>query len=465
VRLWIVSERAGQGGSLARQAVIPLLAGALTAAAVWGSARFRPGRHAVVLWILPLLFGLEAVAFARSYWPVSERDEFYPVTAAHRQLAQRIGRERLAGAGGALFPGSTTFYGLRSLTTNNTLPQMPEWEELIRAADPTAFEQSPVFPSLAPGAEVATSPILDRLSVRYFVVPPNLAVFGRREQAAPVQDLFLDPLTIDAEASGGPVRAVLLRLVRPWAGPAGRVVAIVRHGSGGPVSRGSREIFPGLPEGWFQVPVAEPLCPAGGCGPGLSVSVGLPPGDPGAFGPERKAISVVVGEQDGLRVDIVSNVVGYRNLDALPGIRWASGAVVEEDGDQRIRLLSGGVSADRVLLSDRGPAGSGEEADLEVLEDSGDVIRVRVHAAGDGYLVIADPLQHGWLAELDGHSVPLRAADHALVAVHVPQGSHLVEIRYGPPGWDLGLGVSAATALGLAAAFLLPLRRRRSSVV
>jgi hypothetical protein len=333
---------------------------------------------------------------------------------------------------------------------------------LIRAADPTAFEQSPVFPSLAPGAEVATSPILDRLSVRYFVVPANLAVFGRRERAAPVQDMFHDPLIIEAEAPAGPLRAVLLRLARPWAGPAGRVIVTVQDGSAEPASRGSREIFPGQPAGWFQVPVPEPRCPAG-CAKRLSVSVRVPSGDPQAVGPERAAISVMMGEEDGLRVDIVSNVVGYRNRDVLPRIRWAGSAVVEEDGPQRVRLLAAGMPEDQVLLSVPGPPGSGQEADLEVLEDSGDVIRVGVDAEGDGYLVVADPLQHGWVAELDGASVPLRAADHALVAVHVPQGSHVVEIRYEPPGRQLGLGVSAASALGLAAVFLLPLRRRTRS--
>ena len=80
-----------------------------------------------------------------------------------------------------------------------------------------------------------------------------------------------------------------------------------------------------------------------------------------------------------------------------------------------------------------------------MVEDGGDAIRVEVDAAGEGYLVVADAIQHGWEASVDGTPAPIRRADHALAAVLVPAGEHEVELRYTPPGWYPGLIVSGAS--------------------
>jgi hypothetical protein len=50
------------------------------------------------------------------------------------------------------------------------------------------------------------------------------------------------------------------------------------------------------------------------------------------------------------------------------------------------------------------------DAIIEVLRDTGDEIRARVSAVGDGYLVVADPLQYGWDATVDGR--PVRFTQH-----------------------------------------------------
>jgi uncharacterized membrane protein YfhO len=77
-----------------------------------------------------------------------------------------------------------------------------------------------------------------------------------------------------------------------------------------------------------------------------------------------------------------------------------------------------------------------------------------VDARGDGYLVVADALQQGWVGEVDGEPADLVDADHAGVAVHVPAGRHEVTLRYAPPGQRAGVAVSAASAAGIAAAWI-----------
>ena len=118
------------------------------------------------------------------------------------------------------------------------------------------------------------------------------------------------------------------------------------------------------------------------------------------------------------------------------------------------RLATGRVADDTVLLSEDGPAGSGDAGDVSVTRDTPTSLAATVRADGEGYLVVADALQQGWVAEVDGEGADLVDADHAGVAVYVPRGRHDVTLRYAPPGQRAGLAVSAVAAAGLAAAWI-----------
>ena len=173
----------------------------------------------------------------------------------------------------------------------------------------------------------------------------------------------------------------------------------------------------------------------------------------GSAGPRRPAASVVLGEDDSLRLVFADGATIYQRMNALPRIRWATHGTVIPDPAKRIFALSQGVAPDAVVLSGKGPRGSGRSARVRILQDGDDEIRVSVVASGQGYVVIADAIQHGWEARMDGRAVVLRAADHAGVAVLVPVGRHRVTLRYAPPGWKPGLAVSAISVvllLGLA---------------
>jgi hypothetical protein len=470
-RLWSVAEATGRLPDVVRASLIPLAAAGVAAAAFWAarSARWRHRLSAV--WVLPVVFAAEALTFAVPFWPRIPHDSFYPTTPAHRQLAQRLGSDRMVGAGGAMFPGTTTLYGLRSLTTNNTLPQLPPWEDLIRAVDPAAFDQSPVFPSLAPTHEVATSPVLDRLSVRFVMAPPNLPVFGRRVSiATPTSDtLMLGPGESTARPlpGEGPWRAVLVPLAKPLEVPDGSAMAAeIRDAEGETLSSGRQLVFDGQGPGTIQILLPEASCTEA-CTPPFTVEITLHARTGVAVVPEGvdggPALSIVEAADDGLRLEITATVAGYRRLNALPRIRWADTTAVMTSAGERVALLSSGLPADVVLLGRAGPEAQGQPAEIEVIRDSGDQIRASVSARGDGYLVVADPLQHGWEATLDGRPALLRAADHALVALFVPAGEHEVVFRFGLHAWRTGVWISVASAAILGLVGLAAVRRRRTS--
>jgi hypothetical protein len=165
---------------------------------------------------------------------------------------------------------------------------------------------------------------------------------------------------------------------------------------------------------------------------------------------------------DGLRLAYVDDLVVYERTNALPRIRWAGSSTVEVEPLARLEMLAAGtIPDDVVLLSDEGPEGSGAEGEADVVLDAPTSIEVDVSAAGDGYLVVADAMQQGWRAQVDGRAVDLVAADHAGAAVHVPEGDHTVTLRYRPPGQRAGVALSGLTAVGLAGAWFWGERRHR----
>jgi hypothetical protein len=121
-------------------------------------------------------------------------------------------------------------------------------------------------------------------------------------------------------------------------------------------------------------------------------------------------------------------------------------------------LASGDLAGDQVVLDRPGVPTDGKPATVDIDTDGLNRIGVRVNAEGSGYLVIADALQAGWAATVDGTPAPLVPADQGLVAVPVAAGEHQVELRYDPPYHGLGTWLTAAALLTAVA--LLAVDRR-----
>ncbi len=174
-------------------------------------------------------------------------------------------------------------------------------------------------------------------------------------------------------------------------------------------------------------------------------------------GPEVEVQTVAAGEprlvvvrpvDDGLKlVDVAAGLTMYERTGALPRIRWAADTQVVSDSGSRLTVVAHGTyPADTVVLSKAGESADGLPAEVQVLEDSGDTIRVRVQAQGAGYLVVGDAIQSDWSATVDGVPAGIVDADHALGAVYVEAGRHDVEFAYTPRGRSLGTAVSVTNA-------------------
>ncbi|MEA2600667.1 MAG: hypothetical protein QOF89_1659 [Acidobacteriota bacterium] len=80
-----------------------------------------------------------------------------------------------------------------------------------------------------------------------------------------------------------------------------------------------------------------------------------------------------------------------------------------------------------------------------------------------GWAVITETAWKGWRARLDGREVPLGIGDHAFLALALPKGRHRVELFYRPRSFEIGLALSTAALLFVAAVSLIRIVRRKKN--
>jgi hypothetical protein len=123
---------------------------------------------------------------------------------------------------------------------------------------------------------------------------------------------------------------------------------------------------------------------------------------------------------------------------------------VEPDSGRRIAALWSPTfdPAKTVIVEEPvlavGQAGGTGTATIEGNGD--DTLAIRVRSSGPALLTVSRTYHPSWQAEIDGQSVPVIRADHALMAVPLTRsGEHNVVMRYRPRIVRVAAGISAAT--------------------
>jgi hypothetical protein len=80
----------------------------------------------------------------------------------------------------------------------------------------------------------------------------------------------------------------------------------------------------------------------------------------------------------------------------------------------------------------------------------------------DGWVVVSETAWPGWRAYVDGVRVPTVFANHAFLGIHVPAGTHRLQLVYLPRAFTVGRAISTATVAGVTIFFLLRRRRART---
>lgn len=457
------SSRLGEQGPVGQAFVVPAGLGAVAVVALLVALFGRRAARLVALLVLVLVIAAQSIGIARQVWPLSDRDDFYPVTPAHEFLSDHLGHDRFAGARRWAWSGLGHQYRLRTPVGHEFTD--PAWKDVLVAVSPhtRVTRTFSAFPGL-PAEQVGSDPVLDQLAVRYWAAAPNFVSGARRGTS---QEPAGPPIVLEgAERASCTVPARSLRGVEFTLADelaeaeTGRVRAHVRVEHEGRVIDGVRAFQGPVEPGQVRVAVvAEDLR-----GPGTAtVTVWFTgTGGPAALATagDDIACSAIVPREDGLRVvHTDAGSVVYERLTALPRIRWAGRAEVVPSADERVFRLSGGVPPGTVLLDEGTAVDTGSLAATDIVKDEAESIVVDVDASGEGHLVIADAIaRDGWIATVDGRPADVVRVNHAFAGIRVPAGEHRVEVRYEAPGLRSGAivtALAAAVTLGL-----LVVRRR-----
>jgi hypothetical protein len=448
-RNWAIAV--GQRHYFTTQVTIPVEIAAFTLVAVIVARMIRKPTWipSAALGCVLVVAAAQSVAFVHPLLPRIPKQYFYPVTATHRYLSDNLHDQRYASSGLTLWPGTNTYYRQRSVTGHGFTE--PAWADLLRAVDPDV-RKTATFYALHPTLEIMTSPILDRLGAKYFVLDPTVPPPGTAVPpgAATGTTRLAPGDTATTTAPAQPVRAVTVQLAEKFLtpDPTAALSIELRDPAGHVVAKTKRTLDSPLGVGTFTVPVAGEAMPSGGQMAirigyvGRTGSVVLGTGENG-----EPVVGFTTPVDDGLRLVADDSAQIYLRENWMPRIRWASRSETITDPATRVERLAAGVDPDTVILSQSGPKASGESAAVDVRKDSPERIHVHVDAQGDGYLVVADAIQSGWVASVDGKPTDLVDADHAGVAVPVPAGEHDITFQYHPAGRTAGF---VLTAVGLA---------------
>jgi uncharacterized membrane protein YfhO len=86
-------------------------------------------------------------------------------------------------------------------------------------------------------------------------------------------------------------------------------------------------------------------------------------------------------------------------------------------------------------------------------------VTVDVNASAPGFVFLSEPYYRERQAFVDGAPAIMRKANLAFVAVPVPAGRHVLELRYVPTSFYLGAGISGVMLAAWAGLLVFPTRR------
>ena len=193
---------------------------------------------------------------------------------------------------------------------------------------------------------------------------------------------------------------------------------------------------------------------------------------PSAFGADRTDLAGLMATWATVYDDGTVRVI--ENPGVLPRLWAVSETRTVPEGEALPLLADGGVDPLTTALLEEGIGPSppvlprtvaGTAAPALTLRQTGDPDTVRFDAtvATDTLVVLSEVAYPGWVADVDGEPTDLLTADHALRAVVVPAGEHVVTLRYDSPATRNGLFISGSTLLVVVVGWLIAVWRSRVS--
>lgn len=426
---------------------------ALVAVLVIRLARWHAVRWAGMA-ALVMAVTVPAISVAQTWWPLSNRSTFYPETPTTDFLKANLSDNRIVPVGRTLSPGTTSVYRLRSIAGHAFAS--PQWHQVMNRVD-SEFYRTPTFSSLPP-QNLETdiqNPILNRYGVRYVVMPSGEHIPGEVEMTSgPVDDLALtsDAGTIRSETLSGPIRGVELNVLAQTniSEDPGMLTVRVVSDSGTELAR-TKVVLSGIEQHQSVALMGEDIGEYEQWYLELQFEDSSAEITLGADANQYVSVSPIRPLDDGLRIVHTGDATILERQTALDRIRWASEEIIVPDDDARLEALSNPTTSPNAVILEHEGDEKGLDGTSSATVSSRDIdtnnLEISVETTGAGWVTIADSMRdNGWQATLDGDPVELVDAEHAAVAVYVPnEGKHTIELSYDPPYGSQGRAISAAS--------------------
>ncbi|MGB8644665.1 MAG: YfhO family protein [Anaerolineae bacterium] len=163
-------------------------------------------------------------------------------------------------------------------------------------------------------------------------------------------------------------------------------------------------------------------------------------------GDSRVNVAYLVGKGDHRLIYRSEDVAVFENPDYAPRVWITHNATVVPSDDAALARLQAPDYQGELLLADGAPGETDEgqrfDETATIVSYEPERVLLQVHAAADGYVVLADAWDAGWKAFVDNQPAPVHRADLILRAVQVTPGDHKIEFRYAPFTFYAGLVIS-----------------------
>src|SRR5574341_2172097 len=177
--------------------------------------------------------------------------------------------------------------------------------------------------------------------------------------------------------------------------------------------------------------------------------------------PEGREVSLahLTGRDEQSLIYRTDFVAIYQNRDALPRAFLVHNAHIASDDAALMEMLRDDFKPLQTLILADGEtidAGRAQGADefARIVQAQPERVVLNVRAMAEAYVLLADSWYPGWIARVDGVETPIQRADYIFRAVHVSPGAHQIEFEYRPSSLYLGAGISFI-ALTIVAAIIL----------
>lgn len=140
------------------------------------------------------------------------------------------------------------------------------------------------------------------------------------------------------------------------------------------------------------------------------------------------------------KINQFGNVLVYKNTYTDSIAKWYTKTISEGDFMSLSEKEKATILYDKVISNERFDLDKKSKAVIDEfnLQNHAEIVG-KVKSNGTGLLMISFPAQEGWKVYIDNKLVDIHKLNYALIGIEVPEGEHIIKLKYKVPKSELGI--------------------------